>query len=193
MTFRAVVLGLLGAAVLCAVNHFNDMVLKGQYLVGTYVPLGVFGGLIVFGLLINPLLGRIHRRLALRGAELATVVALLFAACFVPGRGTMRYLTTVAMLPHHYHQKKISWQKHELFEMVPKQMLADPSSNPDEALNGYVRGLGSGSWDISLSDIPWYAWWRTLAFWIPMQLSISIALRAAAFASGMTSVAATAS
>ena len=176
MTIRAVILGLLGAAVLAGVTYFNDFVLRTTFMVGNYVPISVFGGLLLFVLLVNPLLGRLHRGLALRGSELAVILVLIFAACYVPGRGLMHYFTTALMMPHQHNRLNAGWRKYEVIDLAPKEMLADPSANPDKALNGFLRGLSRGSEHISLTDVPWKAWRRTLAFWVPLLLSISIAL-----------------
>ena len=72
MTKRAVILGLLAAAVLANITFFNDMVTKSTYLIGNFLPLAVFGGLIFFVLLVNPLLARLSRRAALSEALQAT-------------------------------------------------------------------------------------------------------------------------
>ena len=53
-------------------------------------------------------------------------------------------------------------------------MLARTGKN-DEALTGYLQGLSQGGEHISLSDIPWYAWRETLAYWLPMLLALWIA------------------
>jgi uncharacterized membrane protein len=63
MTIRAVILGLLGAVLLCSVTFFNDMVMRGTFLVGNFLPITVFGSLALFVMLANPIL-----RLASRSA-----------------------------------------------------------------------------------------------------------------------------
>jgi len=55
-------------------------------------------------------------------------------------------------------------------------MLADISQNENEVLNGFVQGLGEEGKHISLSDIPWYAWTRTLRFWVPLIFTMWIAM-----------------
>ena len=44
------------------------------------------------------------------------------------------------------------------------------------ALNGFVRGLGEVHGLPSFSVVPWSAWTRTLAFWIPLALALWIGL-----------------
>jgi len=67
MTVRAVLLGLLAAALICGFCYFNDFVMHQTFLVGNYMPISVFGGLLVFLLLFNPLLWWVWKRLALSG------------------------------------------------------------------------------------------------------------------------------
>ncbi len=188
MTFRAVVLGLVGTIVLCAVTFFNDMVLQGQAFIGSYLPLAVFGGLFIAVLLVNPLLGLIRKRWALTGSELALIMVMLFAASYVPGRGLMRNFTSFLMIPHDMVRNNPDWRRHEVIsKLTPKQMLANPKMSreerlahperdPEEALNGFKTGPARPGQRIGMTELPWYAWWRTLGFWLPLLLSISVAM-----------------
>ena len=180
MSLRAIIVGFICVIGLCWFCFFNDFVMKQSFLVGNYMPISVFGGLILFLLTINPLLGWLgkgsSRRFAFSGKELAVVIAIVLAGCAVPGRGLMHYFATFLMLPHHYERTNTSWQQTGVVEMAPKEMLADVSKNSDKALDGFVQGMSVGNKHIRYKDIPWEAWTRTLAFWVPLILSISIAL-----------------
>ena len=178
MTFRAVLLGLIAAAVLAGVTYFNDFILRQSHFVGSFLPISVFGGLIIFTVMINPLLGRIRRSFPLRAGELAVIVAIVFAACYVPGRGLMHYFTTLQMLPHWYQKQSgnLTWRNEKIVELAPERMLADPRRDPKTALDGFVTGLGKDDRHIGLGDVPWYAWQESLAFWIPLLLSILIGM-----------------
>jgi len=313
MTIRSVILGLLAAVVICGVTFFNDMVMKGTSLIGNFVPIAVFGGLLIFVLLVNPLLGLIHKRFRLKGREVAVAAAIALFACYIPGRGLMHYFTTFLMLPHQYARNAPEWQggparvergdvrdwpafaerlrelmapgstpladaaarlapkqrerlndalkpgaitaaaqdeegaraaiieslkellkdkalaqsqfppgatipQHvkimrgrdpksllakdveklnrgvlELWmgdslrrrmpgtlEDAPPRMLADVSSDPDQVPKDFMSGLAEGKEQISFRDIPWHVWKRTLLFWIPLILSIAVAVIALA-------------
>ena len=110
MTVRAVILGLLGAALLGACTFFNDMVMGGTFLIGNFLPVTVFGGLVLYMLLVHPAWRRFGRGTALQGRELAVIMALVLCACYVPGRGLMHLFTTFLMLPHHYARITPGWQ-----------------------------------------------------------------------------------
>jgi hypothetical protein len=273
--------------------------------VGNFLPVTVFGGLLVFLLLVNPLLRRLGQRVALSAGELAVVVGLVLFACYVPGRGLMHQFTTFLMLPHHFAKTTPDWQgqpprvtpeqvtdpvrlrqrlRHGLtagggewtglraaassallaaleerpsaaeppaeacqplvdglnaliespaaaeavrrgqtplpgyarplrtpgralsteeerdltrafldadlegalaprlppvLRHVPAGLLADPTAEGDatatEAVDGFVNGIAVGDEPIALREVPWAAWGRTLAFWLPLIVGICLA------------------
>lgn len=126
MTRRSVILGLACAMLLCAVTYFNDMVMRGTYLVGNFLPVAVFGSLVLFLLLVNPLLHRLSPRAALNRRELAVIVTLTLFACYVPGRGLMHYFTNALMFPHHHLRTTPSWQS-EPPTLTPEDLI-DPGT-----------------------------------------------------------------
>ncbi len=174
MTRRAVIIGFAGAAFLGGVTFFNDMVIKSTQLIGNYLPMSVFGFLVVFMLVANPLLGRVSARLPLSSRELAVSVAIVLFACCIPGRSLMHLFTNQLMMPHHHAQTEVAWRGSP--DRVPGRMLADPSRDPEEALKGFVLGLGEADTGLSPTDVPWYAWTRTMAFWMPLMLTFFLAV-----------------
>jgi len=303
MTKRAVLLGLVGAATICGITFFNDMVMRGTFLVGNFLPVSVFGSLILFLLLVNPCLGRLGRRMPLGGSELAVIMALTLFACFLPGRGLMHQFTTFLMLPSHHMRTIPGWQgeptnlglqdivdvdalavsladsvpretatprayvlqslpdevrrgadgeqndeshvlatvlstlngllddpelarrgladnslilpahvlqltdgrthvpshaddlarlnraildalfpdalsprKASVLEHAPPRMMADTRENSTVVLDGFVNGLAIGDAPIAFSAIPFAAWKRTLLFWVPLILTLSVAV-----------------
>jgi len=175
MTRRAVVIGFLLSAFLCGFCFFNDAVIRQTVLVRCFLPVSVYGGLVLFVLCINPLLRRLRRGLALTGRELAVVVALALVACHVPGYGLMQYLTTFLILPHHYARTDVGWRSSGVLDQVPPYMLADVSGDESTVLNGFVQGLGEGTRHMPFSGIPWHGWTRTLGFWLPVVFTLAIA------------------
>jgi len=106
----AILLGLLAAGVLAGITHFNDWVIGSTFLIGNFLPIAVFGGLVIFLLLVNPLLRMISRSASLSSRQLAVIVALAFFASTVPASGLLRYLTTSLMMPHHHVKTEAGWQ-----------------------------------------------------------------------------------
>ncbi|MBT7301660.1 MAG: hypothetical protein HN849_19210 [Victivallales bacterium] len=175
MTIRSVLLGLLGATAICGLSYLNDQILRQTYLVGNNMPVAVYGILILVVVLINPIL----RRLSLTGKELAVILTLTLAACCIPGSGLLRSFTTSLMLPHHYNRLEPGWRENKILETCPKVMLAEVTEeNSDRALDGFVQGLGENKEHIALREVPWGAWGRTLAFWVPIILCLWGALMA---------------
>ncbi|MBN2450283.1 MAG: hypothetical protein JXR77_07830 [Lentisphaeria bacterium] len=199
MSVRAVVLGLLGAAFICGYTYFNDGVLRQTMFVGNHMPASVYGGLLLFLFLVNPLLRRVHGRWlcgcgggfrflarVLRpfsARELTVVVALSLPACCVPYSSMLRILPKEAMLPHHYVKTETGWSWKDadgatrtVLEYAPRRMLADGSHDDGEAVVGFVQGIRLGSEPIRVRDVPWAAWRETLAFWLPLFGILWIAL-----------------
>jgi Na+/melibiose symporter-like transporter len=110
MTIRSIIIGIFLGVLLCGVTFFNDMVMKGTPLIGNFLPISVFGLLLLFVVLINPLMGRVMRAAVLSGGELATIVAIALFACCIPGRGLMQYFTTFLMMPHFHERTTPAWQ-----------------------------------------------------------------------------------
>lgn len=176
MTPRAVLLAGAMIGLVCGLGFFNDFVLRQTYMVGTFMPIAIYGGLILFLLLGNPVLRLLRPSWMLTGPELAFVIAVVLFACFIPGRGLMHHGTGTLMLPHHYAKTDPTWKQVDALTLVPPQMLADVSLDEDAALGGFVQGLGQGSTHIRLRDIPWQAWQRSFLFWGPLLFTMVVAL-----------------
>lgn len=134
MTSRSIIIGMLGAITLCATGYFNDEVMDSTFLVGNHLPISIYGGLILFVLVVNPLLARLRRAWALSGREIAVVLVLLLAACFVPGRGLGKNWSAIVMLPWQHVRTNPGWQG-EQTKLEPDNVRDWPS---------LIAGLRSG-------------------------------------------------
>ena len=117
MTVRALVTGLLATAVLAAVAFFNDMVIRNTQLIGNYLPMSVFGLLILAVLPANVLWHRFRGRVLFTPRELAVVLGIVLFACCIPGRSLMHLFTNQLMMPHHHVQTEVSWGN--VLEQIP--------------------------------------------------------------------------
>ncbi len=179
MSPRAIVLGLLGGCFVCGVTYFNDVVMDQTYFIGNYMPIGIYGSLLLVLLLLNPLMWRLSRRLALSGRELAVALVITLAACCIPGPGLMRAFTATQILPHHYNRTEPGWKSQNVLDMVPRPMLADvDEQNEATVLSGFIQGLATTTVQkhITLFDIPWSAWSDTLLFWVALMFAFWCAL-----------------
>ncbi len=294
MTKRSIILGLVCAMALGPITFMNDMVMKGTYLIGNYIPIAVFGSLLLFVLIVNPALKALRFR-PLAGKELAVAVAIVLCVCCLPGRGLMHFFTNYQMLPHRFDRVEAGWgtpdarttladirdwarvaenlsgenspieinsglrqqltaadpemlassatgtatlaainavidgprldppedlrlprhvvelrarpveslsdrERQQVNRVIldaqmptalhplrlgavdraPDRMLADVAAYPD-ALDGFANGLGTGKDSVSVRDLPWGAWRRSLLFWVPLILTLSILVAGLAF------------
>ncbi|MBN1864946.1 MAG: hypothetical protein JW808_08600 [Victivallales bacterium] len=173
MTWRSITLGFAGAAILCSVTYFNDQVLQQTHFIGNLLPLSIFGFLIIFLLIFNPLLSLLSMKAPLSGRELAVIIAIALSVSVIPGSGLMRTMTNMLILPHHFEQVSVGWQRQEILKSIPENMLASPGENR-QALNNFMQGMGKPNQAISFADIPWDAWIPTLWFWVPLILIVYI-------------------
>lgn len=176
MTKRAVLIGLVCAALMCGVCYFNDFILQQTFLIGNNMPVAVYGLLILFVAALNPLFGRFR----LRGRELAVILFMVLSVCCIPSSGLMRLFNGVLMIPHHRVKTMPGWQQQQVLEMVPSRMMADVSLNEETVLNGFMQGLGTDVAPIGFSDVPWYAWMRTYGFWVPLLVCLWLSVMALA-------------
>lgn len=173
---RGVIAGFAGLIFLCSITYYNDYVLKQTQLIGDHLPISVFGGLILFLLFLNPLLARVRSRWAFSGRELAIALAIILVGCCIPAGGMMRNFPGVLAFTHQHARTQPGLKEMKILEDAPAKLLMDPSADESRALNGYLQGMAVGQKHISLSDIPWGAWKRTLWYWIPFLFVIWIAL-----------------
>jgi hypothetical protein len=144
--------------------------------VGNFMPLSVYGFLVLFLALIYPLLARIHRGLALKPGELAVILGMVLAACAIPGSNLLRLFTPALVMPHRFEKTEPGWQKQGVMDLVPDGMLVDVSQDEETVLSGFARGLGEGDARIAWSDVPWEAWSGPMLFWIPIILALWLAM-----------------
>lgn len=118
MTARAIILGVLLGLTIAGFAYFNDTVIQQTRLVDHYLPLGVFGPMVLLLFVLNPLL-RLVRAGAVRPVEVAVMGAVALAACGWPGSNFFRTFSTVLAMPSHLYQAKGSWQAAEVMSYVP--------------------------------------------------------------------------
>jgi len=171
MSRRSVVIGFTLAVLLASWCYFSDHVVRPGLLIAHLMPVVVYGALVAFLLVLNPLLGRLRESWRLKGREVAVILALCLMACGVPGR-FVQCLPGSIMLPHHDSRLRPGWKQENALGFVPERMLPDVSREQNRALNGFVTGLAEGDRHIGFFDVPWQAWIRSLAFWVPLMLCI---------------------
>ncbi|MEI6521218.1 MAG: DUF6785 family protein [bacterium] len=178
MTPRAIIIGLLSAAIICGITYFNDCIMHSTMMIGNNMPIAVYGTLVLFLLIWNPLLKLIDKNLSLRAPEFAVILALTLAACVVPGSGLLRTFTASIVRPYALEQTNPGWSDKKVLQMLPPDMLV---RDGDKDFNKVVAGFASGSPDsaskmLDFSKIPMKNWGPTLALWVPMIIILWIGL-----------------
>lgn len=141
MTLRSIIIGLLFGSFIAAFGYYNDFYLELTFLVGNHLPIIVFGSMILYMIVLDPLLRRLWRRLPLKRGEMAVILIMMLSACSVPGSGLMRLFTTVITLPVYRQQSKPGWQKHQVLSYIPDQILPNHGQLDGTVIGGYVKGL----------------------------------------------------
>jgi hypothetical protein len=93
MTKRSVLIGLLLAAAISAFYFINNNVVMQSDLIGNFMPISVYGFMILTLITINPILSKIKKSASFKGSEYAVIMSIALVACAVPGSGLMRFFT----------------------------------------------------------------------------------------------------
>ncbi len=177
MTARSVTIGLVLALLVAALGYANDWVCRLPYVASDLMPVSVYGLLLLGLFLLNPLLAALRAR-RLTGPEWAVICCLLLVGCAIPGPGLLWQFHNALVMPHHFARITPGWQATEdrpaLVDYTPKAMLVDPSADEGareaNVVNGFLQGLQEGNERVPLRRVPWRAWLRPYAFYVPLIL-----------------------
>ena len=195
-TIKSLGLGIFGALCICAAAYPNDFLVRSNFMVGNYLPISVYGFLLVFALLIRPVLGRLSPRLDFSNRELVVAATLMLAACGIPTSGLMRYFPALTTGPYTYSVTNQQWQDANVLRYMPDKLTPegwyregrdpdlDRKLSPEErrererrasvACEGFSRGMVSGRriihfWSTGADGkrIPLRSWLPMLRYWGP--------------------------
>jgi hypothetical protein len=172
MTFRAVILGFLGALLIAGFGYINDRLLRLNYVVNNHFPITVFGLLALVAMLVNPVLYKLRRNWRLRASELAMIVALMLVTCSIPGSGLLRTFTQLLVMPIQYNETFPGWKKWGALDYVPPAMMPAGAKYDERIVGNFQSGMGHAE-NIALSDVPWDGWREPLLTWMPIILLMS--------------------
>ena len=179
MTVRAILVGLIGAMFIAGVSYFNDQVLGlfGQSPIsGHQIPVGVFGPLVVFLAVVNPLLLLTRRSWGFKPAETAIVVLMMLVSCSVPLRGLMENFPTTLGLPAHWNNVSPGWQKNKLMTYIPPALLPAGGKLDPAATDNMLTGMGKPGAPIGINLVPWGKWRDCLTVWMPLVVLMSVSV-----------------
>jgi len=176
VTIRAFILGLLGVIFVCSATYFNDVILWNTYIISGELPTAVYGILIIFLVFLRPLFRKMSRWLALSRKEITVILVMTIISCAIPAGHLMRHLPGMMIIPHQVYESEPGWKSRDVMQYVPDGMLVDASTNRETVVSGWISGLSTANKHINPSEVPWYAFKKTFIFWIPIILSLWIAL-----------------
>jgi hypothetical protein len=101
ITFRSILLGMIGVAAINILLPYNDYVLWNTFLVGNSLPLGAVTLTFLLAVLINGPLSVWAPRHALSAGELGIVMMMLLVGSAIPSSALMRYFTGSLVFPVH--------------------------------------------------------------------------------------------
>lgn len=169
---RALAVGAVGVAFLCALTPYNDYHLHNTFLYGNHLPIGGLFLFAVLALAVNPLLRRRVPRWAFQPGELLLIWAMLTCGGGLASSGLWRYLGPMVVAPAYFASHGSSWLDN--FARCPDWLLLTRDPNSVLAL-WFYQGLPRGQ------AVPWGAWTRVVIAWgIAFGLMVALSLGLAA-------------
>ena len=167
MTFRAIILGLLGAVFMATVGYLT-VFFKVPSLTRGQLPISVFGMLFLLMAAVNPLLYKLRASWRLRSSEIAVALAMVLISCNIPHAGFMRTFSSTLLYPLQHNKLIPGWRKAGVLNYVPHGLLVTPPADDSRVIGGFITGLGKPGHPISPREVPWESWADPLSFWLPL-------------------------
>jgi len=153
LTLKAVLTGVVGVIIICAIEPYNSFYARGTHLVDSYFPIGAFFIFLII-ILINMALKALKPGYEFTTAELLVIWCMMIVIEAIPYSGLVRYLFPALVAPTYFATPENEWQS--LFE----SHLSDWVVPKDEyAIRYFYEGLPSGQ------SVPWAAWIKPLITW----------------------------
>ncbi len=99
VTWRSVLIGLVGGSLICGLTPYNDYALNNVPMVGNNLPVGAMLLAFLFVVFVNAPLSRWRPVWSFSSGELAVIFAMTLTACAIPSAGLLRYLPHLMVRP----------------------------------------------------------------------------------------------
>ncbi len=162
LSLRAVVLGLVVAALVNVWIAWSEHILHSSRMNLSHFPLALFVGFLVLTIPLNIILKRINVRFGFSPSELLVVVAMGLAAASVPASGLTGYFLGVIATPYYFASPENRWA--EYFHPHIPGWLAPKDTGG--AMRWFFEGIPHGQ------RIPWEVWVVPLFWWLTMIAAI---------------------
>jgi len=160
MTFRALVVGLVGIVLVCFIVAWAELV-TGQIMIGfLQLPPVVVAALLVLVLLTKGV-RRVAPRLALKPGEIAVVYCMMLIASMISSRGLMEDLLPTLVGVNYFANPGNRWEEFFFPNIHQRLVPWDTGGGPHQFVaTAFFEGLQEGE------RLPWQAWLRPLANWL---------------------------
>lgn len=149
-TLKAILTGVIGVIIICAVEPYNAYYVGGTHLVGNHFPIAaIFLFLII--ILFHVSLKAIKPKYGYTTAELITIWCMLIVVCSIPFSGLMRYLFPLIPAPEYFATPENEWKELLLPHLSDWLILKDKPA---------IESFYSGQ-----QIVPWAAWIKPLIAW----------------------------
>jgi hypothetical protein len=155
VTGRAILVGLTGAVLLCAITPYNDYKIGATFLAGNQFPVGAIFVLLLLAAPVNALLRAIAPRRAFTRSEMLTIWTLMLVASGLPSSGMMRFFLPHIAAPGYFSNGINNWEA-RVWGGLPEWLSLSDRAAAEAYFAGYPRGA---------EHIPWAAWIRPLLGW----------------------------
>ena len=162
---RAVILGLIFSAALCAFTPYNDFKIAATYIAGTQFPIGAIFVLFVFSLIVNAVYYTVAPSKAFTRGELLTMWTMILVASGIPSSGMMRYFIPM-IVAHKFMSNATNGWEDKIWAKAPEWIKFQDKDAADAFFKGYPLGQ---------EHIPWGAWIGPLLAWVPLSLLFLVA------------------
>lgn len=161
ITYRALVIGTLGALAIGLGGPWVDHVIRGSYMTLDFSTPGAIFLLFAFSLLVQAPLRYLAPRYALRPAEIITIYSMLIVASGICTQGLTAYLVPFPSAAFYYPTPENHWDK-LLLEHFPSWTVPRGASVGAPVITALFEGLPPGA------RTPWGPWIPALLAWAPL-------------------------
>ncbi len=149
-TLKALLTGIIGVIIICAVEPYNAYYVGGTHLVGNHFPIAsVFLFLII--ILIHVALRSLKPSYGYNTAELIVIWCMLIVVASIPYSGLVRYLFPLIPAPMYFATPENEWKELLLPHLDDWLILKDKAA---------IESFYSGE-----QPVPWEAWTKPLIAW----------------------------
>jgi hypothetical protein len=166
-TARAILAGAIGSIIISVGDPYAIHLLQGSYMAFDFSTAGAVFLFFVLVFLVNATLGRICRRSALNPGELIIAYIMMIVASAICSTGLTSQLLPIISAPYYYGREMPDCQRY-LLPVLQKRKWLSPST--PESILYFYEGLPKGE------HIPWAAWCKPLAVWLPFVFALYLVM-----------------